>query len=282
MLNLKNANKELIGDLSNKENLVIPKNTKKELRILINKNKDFLIIIEENAELDLITNFEVNEDSKISFEIILKENAKLNYLNLQNLSLNIKYNEEKRVKLEKNSEFNYYDLNFGSKSIKSELIVNLDGENAKFEHYGIFVSDKKQEFDFGVNASHNAPYTYSNMLTKGVLCDSSKSNYRGLIKISKNAHNSNGYQKEDVILLSNDAEANVIPKLEIDNHDVRCTHGASISQLDQDKIFYLMTRGLDENQAKIELVNGFFQIILNKINFDNIEKIQGIIQDKIK
>ena len=200
---------------------------------------------------------------------------------MQNLPLTKDNLNNKKIKLEKNAVFNYYELNFGSKTTYSETIVNLDGENAKFEHYGIFVSNNEQKFDFDLSVMHNAPYTYSNILNKGALNDSSKANCRGLIKISKNAHNSNGYQKQDTILLSENAEANSIPKLEIDNHDVRCTHGASISQIDEAQLFYLMTRGLNEKQAKTEIVKGFFDTVLSKINVDK-ELVTNLIQEKIK
>jgi len=272
--------------------IYVPKNTKLKdsltLSVLQNSStliKHLLIVLDKNSELNFIDdlssdNKEKSYSGKI-VEIFVKENAKLNYINLQNLSL-FTYNFNfKKAKLYSNSTLNLYDLNFGSKLTYSDTIVDLDGENSRFEHYGAFVSNEIQQFDLGLSAVHNKPYTYSNMLTKGALNDNSKAIYRGLIKISKDAHNSNGYQKEDTILLSNKAESDSIPKLEIDNNDVRCTHGASISQIDNDKLFYLMSRGLDEKEAKMELINGFFDNILRKINFDN-EKIKQLIQDKVK
>ncbi len=261
--------------------IIINKNEKKELNISIDESKDFLIILNENAELNLVTNLINNKDLKISFEIILKENSKLNYINLQNLPL-VEHFTNKKVKLEKNSVFNYYELNFGSKSTYSETIVNLDGENAKFEHYGIFASNKEQKFDFNLHAIHNAQNTHSNMLTRGALNDSSKSNYNGLIRINKNASNSNGYQKQETILLNEKAESKSVPKLEINNNDVRCTHGSSNSQIDEDKLFYLMSRGLNEEEAKLKIIEGFFEHILSKINLENMDKIKEIIYNKIK
>lgn len=269
----------------------IPKNTKlnKPLILSVLQNsktliKHLLIILEENSELNFIDDISSNNEKSYHgkiVEIFLKENSKLNYINFQNLSLNTYNFNYKKAKLFRNSEFNLFDLNFGSKLTYSDAIVDLDGENSRFEHYGIFVSNKDQQFDLGLTANHNMPYTYSNILAKGALNDNSKVIYRGLIKISKNASNSNGYQKEDTILLSNKAESDSIPKLEIDNNDVRCTHGASISQIDSDKLFYLMSRGLDEKEAKMQLVQGFFDNILKKIDFDN-EKIKELIQEKIK
>ena len=117
------------------------------------------------------------------------------------------------------------------------------------------------------------------MLTKGALSDKSKSFYKGLIKIKQNASNSNGYQKQDAILLSQDAESNSIPKLEIDNNEVRCTHGSSVSQIDDEKMFYVMSRGLDEKEAKITLVKGFLREVIDKVNFGELDEL---IEENIK
>jgi len=230
--------------------ILIPKNEKKEIKVLVEDN-NYNITLDENAELELMMVFDSEKDSKININVNLKENAKLNLINLQKFSQTTNNNIEREVKLEKNSIFNLFDLNFGSKLINSNVNVNLDGENSRFEHSSVFVGNNEQKFDFSVNAIHNARNTYSNMLTKGALSDNSKTFYKGLIKINKNAGNSNGYQKQESILLSENAESNSVPKLEINNNDVRCTHGSSVSQLDDNLLFYVMSRGLNEKEAKV-------------------------------
>jgi len=259
--------------------IIIPRNEKKELNIFINDDDNFSIILNENSELNLLLNFNSNKDCKNNFNIHLKENSKLNLINFQKLHENIINFNERNAKLEKNSNFNLFDLNFGSKLITSNVNVNLDGENSRFEHFGVFAVNNDQKFDFNINSFHNAPNTYSNMLTKGSLNDKSIVNYNGLIKINKNAHNSNGYQKNDTILLNENSQSNSIPKLEIDNNEVRCTHGSSTSYLDENMLFYLMSRGLNEKEAKITLVKGFLNEIINKVNFGELDEIIG---EKIK
>ena len=258
--------------------ILIPKNEKKEIKVLVEDN-NYNITLDENAELELMMVFDSEKDSKININVNLKENAKLNLINLQKFSQTTNNNIEREVKLEKNSIFNLFDLNFGSKLINSNVNVNLDGENSRFEHSSVFVGNNEQKFDFSVNAIHNARNTYSNMLTKGALSDNSKTFYKGLIKINKNAGNSNGYQKQESILLSENAESNSVPKLEINNNDVRCTHGSSVSQLDDNLLFYVMSRGLNEKEAKVTLVRGFLQEVVNKVNFGEID---SLIQEKIK
>ena len=260
--------------------IIVPGNEKKELKILVNDNEDFAITVNENSELRLMIVYtSEDKDSKINFNINLRENSKLDFINLQKFSITTDNEIKREAKLEKNSSFNLFDLNFGGKLTNSNVNANLDGENSRFEHFAVFIGNKEQKFDFSVNAFHNAPYTYSNMLTKGALNDKSKSFYKGLIKINKNASNSNGYQKHDAILLNENAESNSIPKLEIDNNEVRCTHGSSVSQIDEDKMFYVMSRGLDEKEAKITLVKGFLQEIIDKVNFGELDEL---IHEKIK
>jgi len=260
--------------------IIISKNNKKNLRLSINDNEDFSIILNDNSELHLLAVYtSENKDSKINFDIDLKENSKLDFINLQKSSMITDNNIKREVKLERNSTFNLFDLIFGGKLVNSGVNVKLNGENSRFKHFTVFIGNKEQKFDFDVNAFHNAPYTYSNMLTKGVLNDKSKSFYRGLIKINKNAANSNGYQRQDAILLTENAESNSIPKLEINNNEVRCTHGSSVSQIDEDKTFYIMSRGLDEKETKIALVKGFLQEIIDKVNFGELDRL---ISEKIK
>src|SRR3989344_3206765 len=210
--------------------ILIPKNEKKEIKVLVEDN-NYNITLDENAELELMMVFDSEKDSKININVNLKENAKLNLINLQKFSQTTNNNIEREVKLEKNSIFNLFDLNFG------------------------------------------------NMLIKGALSDNSKTFYKGLIKINKNAGNSNGYQKQESILLSENAESNSVPKLEINNNDVRCTHGSSVSQLDDNLLFYVMSRGLNEKDAKVTLVRSFLQEVVNKVNFGEID---SLIKEKIK
>ena len=246
-----------------------------------------LIVLEENAKLTIIDESLSNENKNKQYyskviEIFQKENSELNYFNLQNLKNNVYNFNYKKASLNKNSILNWFEFNLGSRLTYSETITELNGEYAKTNNYGLFIGNDEQQFDISARNIHNFPNTISDMLTKGALLDKSKGIYRGLIKITKDAPHSNGYQKEETLLLGNEAEADSIPELEIDNSEVRCTHGATVSHLDEDKLFYLMSRGLNEETAKQELVKGFFNDLLRKINLEEIENIKTIIEAKIK
>ncbi len=273
--------------------IYIPKNikVKKPIKIssLLEGNSLFqhiLIILEENSKLKIIDENLSNGDDKQYYskivEIFQKENSELNYFSLQNLKENVYNFNYKKANLGKNAILNWYEINLGSKLNYSETISELNGEHSKVNNYGVFIEDNEQQFDIGVKNIHNNCNTNSNIFAKGALFNNSKAIYRGLIKINRSASYSNGYQKEDMLLLSQNAEADSIPELEIDNSEVKCTHAATISHLDKDKLFYLMSRGLNEETAKKELVKGFFNNLINKFNFEEIENIKEVIEDKIK
>ena len=130
---------------------------------------------------------------------------------------------------------------------------------------------------------HESNNTFSNILTKGILDDESNTIYRGLVKIKENASNSNGYQKEDTLILNDKAKADSIPNLEIDNNEVRCSHGASIGHLDKDKMFYLMSRGISKNECIKIMIEAFLSEVTDNVKNKILNnEILEIINSKIK
>ncbi|MBI2651127.1 Fe-S cluster assembly protein SufD [Candidatus Woesearchaeota archaeon] len=258
---------------------------------------DHLIILtEDNAQVKLVENYESKtfnkngdkKDDKNGYaskivEIFAGNSSKIDYGNVQLLNENTANFTIKKAIIGKNSLINWIDCCFGSRITMSEVTTILNGDNAATNNYGIFFGNKSQQFDLVANSIHNAPHTTSDILTKGALSGSSKCVYRGLVKINQNAFGSNGYQKEDTLLLSNNAVADSIPNLEIDNNDVRCTHGASIGRIDKEKLFYMRSRGLNEKQATKEYVRGFFEPLIQKIQIKNLrEKMNGMIEKRME
>ena len=177
---------------------------------------------------------------------------------------------------------NWLDCCFGSNVTLSEVTTNLNGEGAETNNYGIFFGNKKQQFDLVANSMHNMPDTKSDIFTKGALTDKSKCIYRGLVKIQKNASGSNGYQKEDTLLLSPNAAADSIPDLEINNSDVKCSHGASIGRIDREKLFYLMSRGMDETEATRIYVKGFFEELIQKMKIKELrDNMHNLVEKRM-
>ena len=272
----------------------VPKNTivKDPIEIITKVNSEVLfdhliVIVGDNSEVSLFEDLksENEEKSYISkmVEIIVGNNSRVNYSNLQTLNKNSFLFVKKRAITKRDSSINWLDCCFGSETTSSEITTNLDGEGSEARNYGIFFGDENQQFDLVVNSMHNAPNSTSDIVSKGALTDSSKCIYHGLVKIQRNAPGSNGYQKEDTILLSSNAIADAIPDLEIDNSDVKCSHGATIGKLDDEKLFYLRTRGFDKNAATKIYIKGFFNQLIKGMELDKLkEQMDTLMDDKMK
>lgn len=279
--------------LNNLTFVYVPKNTEVkepiELSSTIDSNNfDHLIILaEDNTKFTIVenSNNKNNDESYRSkiVEIFLGNNVRMDYGDVQLLDYNTFNFTIKKASVGANSILNWMDCCFGSKVTLSEVTTLLDGDGAQTNNHGIFFGSKNQQFDLVTTSIHNAPHTVSDIFTKGALTGTSKGMYRGLVKINKNAFGSNGYQKEDTLLLSEDAAADSIPNLEIENNDVRCTHGASIGRIDREKMFYLQSRGLNEEQATKEYVKGFFEVLIQKIQIKNLrDNMHKMIEERME
>ncbi len=259
--------------------LVIPKNYKSKVPIQIESksnsdNSEFLIVYcDKESDATIIENNTSGKylNSKLIY-IICEDNSKINFASIQNLSESTYNFTRKIADLKNNSEVNWLDCCTGSLFTNSSTLTNLNGEGSICNTYGMFFGSSSQQFNISASSVHNAPHTKSDMLTRGVLNGYSKAIYHGSIRVESNAFGSDGYQKEDTLLISEDAKTDSIPKLEIENHDVKCTHGATIGQVDSEKLFYLMSRGLSKDQAVSTIVQAFFAPMLNKIFISYIKK----------
>ena len=130
--------------------------------------------------------------------------------------------------------------------------------------------------------NHMADHGTSDLLFKGALRDRSRSVYSGAIKVWKNAQKTDAYQKNDNLLLDKRARADSIPGLEIEADDVRCTHGATVSKIEPEYLFYLMARGLNKFQAEQLIVTGFFEEVLNRVPVEGVRrKLEQVIARKV-
>ncbi len=270
----------------------IPKNL--ELKNHIELNLDFtenlridhiLVIAEENSSAVIIDSSSSNGNRGFRnqiVEVIVKENAKIEYRSLQNFSQDVYNFSRKRAHVERNGFMQWIDCYIGGKFTQSLTKTLLNGENAENYSQGIIFGDNDQCFDVNTETIHTASRTKCNMSTRVVLNDNAKAVYRGLVRVNPKAVKCEGYQKNDTILLSESAEADAVPNLEIENNDVKCSHGATISQIDEAKLFYMMSRGIDEKSAKKQIVEGFFDPILVKIDNEVLkENIKNNISKRL-
>jgi len=261
--------------------IVIPKDTHIKEPIEITTEilekisaEHLIVVVEENAHATIVEKLESKEIQYHSrvVEIFLKDNATLNYGMVQQMHTDAFLHMIKRAILGKNAVMNWLDCSFGSRIMMNEVTSYLNGEHSCSDNYGIFFAGKNQQYDIVANSIHNAAHTKSDIFTKGALKNNAKCIYRGLVRIEQNAPGSNGYQKEDTLLLDQEAAADSIPNLEIENSDVRCTHGATIGRIDKEKLFYMQSRGLDKNAATREYVKGFFEPLILKMRIHKLQE----------
>jgi Fe-S cluster assembly protein SufD len=184
------------------------------------------------------------------------------------------------LKLGKNEKLQYVLLGFepGEKKVELKLI----GKRAEAEIIGI-VLQKKGQINIETTQNHLAPNTKSSLLVKSVIFDSAKLNYKGLIRVAKKARGTNAYQENKNLLMGKKISVETRPDLEILDNEVRCTHGSTISRLDKESLFYLMSRGLSKKMAEKIMVEGFLNQALEKISDRKIRaELFKIIKAKLK
>jgi len=224
--------------------------------ILAEKNSKVKILLTKHTDGDVSY---ISEDVRI----LAKENSKVDFISIQDIGKETTNVQKRRSLGKKDSSVNWMDVCLGTKYTKSDVISSLDEEGASTNNRILFLCNGTQQYDLYTAALHNAPHTSSDMVTKGVLNHQAKALSRGLVKIGEHASGSNGYETQDALLLSDEAEADAIPNLEIHNHDVKCSHGSTVGQVDAEKLFYLMSRGLNEEEAKQKIVEGYFTPVLS-------------------
>ncbi|XOJ68600.1 Fe-S cluster assembly protein SufD [Candidatus Pelagibacter sp. Uisw_127] len=260
--------------------LIIYNITTKELKsTAINLKTD--IVLEKNSSLKLINLFDDNSENNfintvqnfdIAQEAILK-----NYKIDHKKNSNIKYSYN-NINLEKNSISENFIFSTGSKFIKNEINCNLNDEYSSAFINGIINLTNSQHHEIKTNINHLAENTKSYQLIKSVLNDNAKGIYQGKIYVDSKAQKTNGYQLSKAILLNENTEFDGKPELEIYADDVKCSHGATSGNLDEDAIFYLMSRGLSQQQSKELLINGFLLDAVEKITDS---EIKDLIKDMI-
>jgi Fe-S cluster assembly protein SufD len=161
--------------------------------------------------------------------------------------------------------------------------LTLAGEGAEGRMSGFYFTDGVQHLDHDTQQNHLAPHTTSDLLFKGALTGRSRSVWQGMIYVAPGAQRTDGYQANRNLLLSRQARADSIPGLEILADDVRCTHGATVGRLEEEPLYYLMTRGIPRPDAERLVVYGFFGPIMSRIPFEGVrERFQRMIDDKLR
>jgi Fe-S cluster assembly protein SufD len=208
--------------------------------------------------------------SNVVAELFVGDGAKLEYVSIQNLSQETWHFASHRATVGRDAELDWVAGGFGSKKGKVRIQNDLAGEGATSRVTGAYFTDGDQHLDYDTFQEHIAPNTTSDFAFKGALRDTSTAVWRGMIRVEKGAQKTNAYQENRNLMLSPTTHAVPIPGLEILANDVRCTHGATVSRVDREELFYAMARGLSRGDAERLIVRGFFQDVLDRIELEPV------------
>ena len=292
---------ETINEFDNNNSLSDLNNafTSKCFKILVKKGyqlaKPLIIYHTTNSKIwskniNLRLDFELDKDSSLRIIDLFNDTSEKNFLNifynfelkensiLKNYKVdkfknnNIKYSFN-NIEQDKNSISETFILSSGSNFVKNEINCNLKGEHSSAFVNGIFSLDDNQHHEIRTIINHLTENTKSYQLIKSVLDQSSKAVYQGKIFVNSEAQKTDGYQLSKAILLKKESEFNAKPELEIYADDVKCSHGSASGSLNDDSIFYLMSRGLNYQQSRELLINGFLLDVVEKITDSEIKNL---------
>jgi Fe-S cluster assembly protein SufD len=235
-----------------------------------------LVVAEEGARFSLVEEYisagEGEAYSNAVVELFVEQAAKLEYVSLQNLSRETWHFASHHARVERDAELDWVAGGFGSKKGKTRIQNDLAGQGATSRVTGAYFADGTQHLDYDTFQEHMAPSTTSDFAFKGALRDEARSVWRGMIRVEPDAQKTNAYQENRNLLLSPKAHADSIPGLEILANDVRCTHGATVSPVNRDELFYAMARGLTRPDAERLIVRAFFQEVLDRVELEPVRE----------
>jgi Fe-S cluster assembly protein SufD len=238
-----------------------------------------LVILDEGAEATLLSETAGGGDPSGlhcgAIELFVGPGAKLRYVNLQNWGTGVWHFAQQRAVVDRDGALQWTIGALGSRLAQVQQHVELMGEGAQAQVNGVMFTEGKQHLTYNTLQHHRAPRCRSDLLYKGALQDRSRLVWRGMIKVDKDAQKTDGYQRNDNLMLSEHARADSIPGLEIQADDVRCTHGATAGRVDDEQVFYARCRGLTRKEAIRMIVAGFFQQVFDRITIESVRDALG-------
>ncbi|MCB2206975.1 MAG: Fe-S cluster assembly protein SufD [Bacteroidetes bacterium] len=242
-----------------------------------------LIILGKNSKLTFMhCDDSVNHYSSFIntlTEVYINENAYFDLYKLQNINDNTSLLNNTFFQQERNSRLRVNVLSLNGGKIRNELHVDLMGEYAEADLNGVYLMDKQQHIDNQVFVNHAKPNCYSNELFKGVLDEEASGIFNGYIFVARDAQKTNAFQRNNNILMTPKAVIDTMPFLEIYADDVKCSHGATIGQLDNEAMFYLMQRGISKADSRLLLMYAFLAEVTTKVSID---ALRNNYEDMIK
>ncbi len=225
------------------------------------------IVLEEGAQATVIERHSGDGAywKNMGTEIVLGANARLNHIRVQNDSIESVHTDMVHITMERDSYLNSFSINMGAKLSRHDIHTAVNGSGAQCQFSGVNLLKEEQHGDSTILMEHVAPHSVSNQFYRTILDDHSHGVFQGKVYVHREAQKTDGYQLANTILLSQGARMNTKPELEIYADDVKCSHGTTTGQLDEEPMFYLRSRGLNEDQARMLLVQAFVDEAIDRI-----------------
>ena len=234
-----------------------------------------LICAGKNSKLDIIVNYIGLEDSQYLtnavIELHLDQGAQIKLDKIQNESKQASCLYTLDAKLDRDSKFEFNSFSFGAKSSRDDITVDINAEGAHAAINGLYVLNQERKSHHKVQVNHRAGHSSSEQLFKGLLQGKSRAEFNGLIEVYRDAQRTDATQLNKNLLLSKEAHIDSRPQLNILADDVKCSHGSTVGSLSADELFYLQSRGLDEQNAKAILTYSFARELISKISVESAQ-----------
>ena len=215
-------------------------------------------------------------------EVVAGENSYVQFGNLQDLDESTYVYGRREATVDTYGTVDWIECNVGSRLTKSSVESHLDGEASETKMVGAFYGHDDQHFDVNVRVWHNTEHTTADLITRGVIDDEARSVYEGVQNVGAPAWDTNSYQRENTLMLSDESEADAAPKLIINNHDTEASHSATVGQVSETDMFYMTSRGIDERRARDMLVEGFYVPVFEEIEVEELrEDLRGRVRDRL-
>ena len=247
-----------------------------------------LVVTEDSASVTILERQSTGEalEGKRYYsgvvEAVAGENAHIQYGALQNLSEETYNYQVKRGHAGSYGQVNWIEGNIGTRLTKTSVETRLLGDGSESKIVGAFFGHDDQHFDVGSRVWHEAEHTTADLVTRGVLDDEARSVYEGVQDVGESAWSTSSYQRENTLMLSDESEADASPKLIINNHDTEASHSATVGQVDDEDLLYMVSRGIDEDDATDMLVEGFFVPVLEEVAVDELrEDLEELVSERL-
>jgi Fe-S cluster assembly protein SufD len=246
-----------------------------------------LVIAEEGSHVGVVEEFDSPDFDAPTFscgvvEVIAGNAANVQYVALQRFGTNVHHISTQRTIAGRDADLDTLIVNLGGSVARVDLAAALEGPGSRSDMLGLYFARGAQHFDHNTRQDHKVPHAASDLLYKGALTDRARVVFRGLIRVHPKAQRTDAYQTNRNLILSRRAEAVSLPNLEIEADDVRCSHAATVGQLDDEELFYIMSRGISREEAERLVVFGFFGEVLDRLPLAGVvEELRQAIAERI-